>query len=138
MARSDQYLVGLNRNDGGPEMKCSRFHLIPALALLFLLLTNIAAYSKTDSRLMAERVTNALKAARKIQNPDTKEITNLILQEKFAEFEKRSKSYEKKFLHDELYESPLNKLYNARMTQRIFLLWLCVRSPKRTMYVLPI
>jgi hypothetical protein len=94
-------------------MKFSGFNLIIAMTLVFLLLTGVSAYPETDSRLMAERATNALKAARKIPNPDTKEITNLIIQERFAEFEKRSRSYEKKFLHDQLYESPLYKLYNA-------------------------
>ncbi len=62
---------------------------------------------------MAERATNALMAVKKLDDPDTAEITNLLLQEKFEEFEKRSKYYEKQFSKNPLYESPLFKLYNA-------------------------
>jgi tetratricopeptide (TPR) repeat protein len=41
------------------------------------------------------------------------EITALILQERFEEFERRSKIYEAKFALDPAYESPLIKLYDA-------------------------
>jgi hypothetical protein len=71
---------------------------------------------------MAEHATNALIAARKLDNPDSNEITNLILQEKFEEFEKRSKYYEKQFLKDYLYESPLYKLYSALDSKNSLLL----------------
>ena len=75
--------------------------------------TDIVSKSKINNQLMAERASNALMDARKIDDPNSGEITNLILQENFEEFEKRSKYYEKQFLKNPLYESPLFKLYNA-------------------------
>lgn len=62
---------------------------------------------------MAKRVTNSIKMMRSLDLPASKEITQLILQENFIEFENRSKKYETKFLQDPLYESPLSKLYEA-------------------------
>jgi tetratricopeptide (TPR) repeat protein len=94
-------------------MKYSGFSLITAATLIFLLSAAIAAYPAANSQSMAERATIALKAAIKIKNPDTNEITNLILREKFEEFEKLSRNYENKFVQEQLYESPLNKLYAA-------------------------
>jgi hypothetical protein len=92
-------------------MKYSCFMLL--VTSLLLLCMCIAADCATNSQMMAGRATKALLAAKKLENPDTTEITNLILQERFEEFEKRSKIYERKFLKDQLYESPLNKLYGA-------------------------
>jgi tetratricopeptide (TPR) repeat protein len=62
---------------------------------------------------MAMRATNDLKAARSLDVPNSDEITNLILQENFIEFENRSKAYELKFLKEPIYESPLLKLYDV-------------------------
>jgi len=66
---------------------------------------------------MAARATYALKAAMDLNRGDMvknlSEITNLILQGNFTEFERRSKQYEQRFLKDPLYESPLCKLYNS-------------------------
>lgn len=102
-------------------MKSSVFKLMSAIALIFLLSncgsqiprTDTASKSETYRQRMAERATNALLAARKIDNFNSGEITILILQEKFEEFEKRSKYYEEQILKDPLYESPLFKLYEA-------------------------
>lgn len=102
-------------------MKSSVFKLMPAIALIFLLSncssqipqTDTASKSETYRQRMAERATNALMAVRKIDHFNSGEITTLILQEKFEEFEKRSKYYEKQFSKNPLYESPLSKLYDA-------------------------
>lgn len=53
-----------------------------AVALVSLFFSDITAHSEPYRQSMAERATYALKAARKIKNPDTNEITKLILQEK--------------------------------------------------------
>jgi tetratricopeptide (TPR) repeat protein len=93
-------------------MKYASPSLIAMITLMFLLATDMVSNSYADQS-MAARATAALNAARKLDNPDVNEVTNLILQEKYKEFEKRSKYYERKFLNDPLYESPLIKLYCA-------------------------
>jgi tetratricopeptide (TPR) repeat protein len=62
---------------------------------------------------MAQRATESLRAARTLDVPKSEEVTTLILQERFAEFERRSKIYEARFAQDPVYESPLIKLYDA-------------------------
>lgn len=102
-------------------MKTSGFKSTPAIALIFLFSicssqippSDISSKSETYRQQMAERATNALMAVRKIDSPISAEITNLILQEKFEEFENRSKYYEEQISKDPLYESPLFKLYEA-------------------------
>jgi len=94
-------------------MKFSAFKFTPAIALIFLLLTDIPAKSETSSQLMAERASNGLLTASKLDCPTPAEITDLILQEKFEEFEKWAKYYEKQFSKDPLYEAPLVDLYDG-------------------------
>ena len=102
-------------------MRFSGFKFAPAIALIFMLSncstqnpqTDTISKSETNRQRMAELATNALMTVRKIDSPISAEITNLILQEKFEEFEKRSKYYEEQILKDPLYESPLFKLYEA-------------------------
>lgn len=74
---------------------------------------DVSSNSEAYRKLMAENASTALLAERKLDRPDTAEITNLILQEKFEEFEKRAKYYEEQFLKDPLYEAPLLNLYYA-------------------------
>jgi tetratricopeptide (TPR) repeat protein len=94
-------------------MKYASRSLIAMITLMFLLFTDMVSSSYAERQSMAARATAALNAVRKLDNPDVNEVTNLILQGKYKEFEKRSKYYERKFLKDPLYESPLVKLYCA-------------------------
>lgn len=102
-------------------MKTSAFKFALTAAVIFLFSNcgsqtpqgDTSSKSEAYRQLMAERATNALMAVRKIDSPVSAEITNLILQEKFEEFEKQSKYYEEQISKDPLYESPLFKLYEA-------------------------
>ncbi len=83
------------------------------LALLAVLPSAQAAGGNEISADMAKRASESLKAARGLGVPKSAEITQLILQERFEEFERRSKLFEEKFSGDPVYESPLIKLYDA-------------------------
>jgi tetratricopeptide (TPR) repeat protein len=89
-----------------------RFLLGSVISLCLLPSTAALGQSATQQQ-MARRATDALKAARNLDVPKSQEVTSLILQQRFEEFERRSKAYEAKFALDPVYESPLIKLYDA-------------------------
>lgn len=80
---------------------------------IFLLYGTAARGQSAGAQDMALRATEGLKAARTLDVPQPREVTSLVLAERFEEFERRSKSYEAKFAQDPAYESPLIKLYDA-------------------------
>ena len=75
-----------------------------------------------EEKAMAQRVSAELKAALALETMPWQEVNALILQERFAEFESLSRSYEEKFKTDPKYESPLTKLY-ASLDARNDRLW---------------
>lgn len=83
----------------------------PTIAVL---LAGAPAFGQTvDDQEMARRASASLLAARNLDVPRAQDITALILEERFEEFERRSNAYEEHFANDPVYESPLIKLYDA-------------------------
>jgi tetratricopeptide (TPR) repeat protein len=89
-----------------------RSALLPVISLCLLSGTAALGQNVADQT-MAQRASDSLKAARNLDVPKSQEVTALILQERFEEFERRSKLYEAGFAQDPAYESPLIKLYDA-------------------------
>lgn len=72
-----------------------------------------AAQNPTRDSEMSKQVSSELKAVLSLTVVSPEEVNYLILQEKFEEFENRSRLYEKEFQNSPRYESPLMKMYEA-------------------------
>ena len=74
--------------------------------------TRIASEDHADPN-AAARASEALKAALKLECFCGKEVTKLLLEQRFEEFESRSTRYEHQFELEPLWEKPLSKLYSG-------------------------
>ncbi|HLX63795.1 MAG TPA: DUF4034 domain-containing protein [Planctomycetota bacterium] len=68
---------------------------------------------KTPDEKRADDATKAMNASFKLPRPTMQEITDLVLKERFSEFEEKSKELEAQFARDPAYELPLYTLYGA-------------------------
>jgi tetratricopeptide (TPR) repeat protein len=73
----------------------------------------VAVSGPREEQAMAQRVSAELKAALSLEVRPWQEIIAMIQEERFAEFEDLSRSYEEKFKTDPKYESALTKLYTS-------------------------
>jgi tetratricopeptide (TPR) repeat protein len=90
----------------------TKFHLLWVLAAVLCFdPPRIFGSENAPDSVAAARASQALMEALRLDTPTVKELTDLLRDEDFVEFEHRTQRYERQFASDPLWESPLCKLY---------------------------